>query len=176
MVGWVLATLGAVTLASQAVGLVRDQVTDRPARLAAELPLTTTTSAPPTTFVDPPSASVTTTAAEDPTTTTTTATTTTTVSVGTSSTTTTTPAPPVTSPASEDRIIHMIGGSVTARCEGEKASWVSYVPNSGFDADIENQGPEKLEIEFESEDHTSKLTAECRDGVLDSRVEEHHDD
>ena len=143
-VGWVAATSVAMLLASQAVGLVRDQVTDRPSRVATTLALETTTStrtgATITTTTttqhqqqqQPSSTSTTERPAETSTTqpeaTTTTAPT----------TTTTTTAVTTTSTASnQEETFYLVGGWATVRCAGDEVILATYAPNPGYQVDIE---------------------------------------
>lgn len=167
VLGWLIATVAAMVLASQAVGLVRDQVTDRPSRVPASLAATTsqphmTTTSRPTM---PPAGTA-------PTSTTTTAVATTTSSTAPPAASTTVPVATTVQSPNDTQTVYLIGGTVTARCTGDDVSWVSYVPNPGFEAEVENPGPGQLEIEFEGNSHKSKLRAECDSGNLDIRSDE----
>jgi hypothetical protein len=173
LVAWVAATVMATLLASQAVALVRDQVTDRPSKVATTLVLDTTTSTtgPPTT-TPPPTLATTTTLAE-PTTTTLPATTSTTqAEVATTST------PTTTSTTNQEQTFYLTGGWATVRCASNDVSLTTYAPNPGYQVEIESAGPEKVEVKFEAsgDDHKSKLEVRCHDGVLDPKADEHEND
>jgi len=177
VVAWVAATATATVLASQAVALVRDQVTDRPSRVATTLALDATTSTTDTTdpTVQPPPPVSTTGFA---------ATTTTTTGEGTSTTnpggtTTSTSIPPqTTASANQEDTFYGTGGWATVRCAGDDATLVTYAPNPGYRVEIESAGPEKVEISFEAsgDDRESTLEVRCDSGVLQPRIDEHDDD
>lgn len=168
---WIAATSLAMLLASQAVALVRDQVTDRPSRVATTLALETTTSttAPTTTTTQPPATFTTTTTAE---TTTTTQPEVTTTSVPATSSTTTTAAT-----TNYEDTFYLVGGWAAVRCAGDDVSLATYAPNPGYQVEIESAGPRELEIKFEEAggDHESKLKVQCKNGVLKPDIEEHED-
>ena len=177
LVAWVIATAAATMLASQAVALVRDQVTDRPSRVATTLALETTTSAaaaPEATTQ--PSASSTSTSLSEMTTTTT--------PVGspptTRTTVATTPAPTTTTTTkttNQEQTFYLIGGWASVGCTGNQVALATYAPNPGYHVEIESAGPSRLEIKFEESggDHESKLDARCDNGILDPRIDEHND-
>ena len=48
----------------------------------------------------------------------------------------------------------------------------SMTPNAGFDADIEKSGPIEVEVDFESNDHKSELSAKIENGELKVETEE----
>lgn len=187
VVGWFAAASLAMLLASQAVAMVRDQVTDRPSRAATTLALETTTSttagstpttqpAATTSTSSDQEQTTTTTAPEAPTTsTTTTAPEVTTTSAATTSTTTTTTAP---SPNNDEETFYLIGGWATVRCAGEDVALATYAPNLGYQVDIEATGPNEVEIKFEETagDRRSKLEAQCSNGVLQHQIDEDEDD
>lgn len=186
LVGWIVATSLAMLLASQAVALVRDQVTDRPSRAATTRALETTTS---TTVEQPASTSTTTTLAETATTlaeTTTTTlgeTTTTTQPEATTTSVTTTSLPDsssttTTTTANQEETFHLVGGWATIRCAGNEVTLATYSPNPGYQVDIESAGPVEVEVKFEEAggDHRSKLEVHCNDGVLDPELEERDHD
>ena len=179
MAAWVAATLMATLLASQAVALVRDQVTDRPSKVATTLALETTTSTtgPPTT--SPPPALATTTTLAEPTTSTLPATTSTTqAEVATTSTPTTTSTTSTTTAPNQEQTFYLTGGWATVRCAANDVSLTTYAPNPGYQVGIESAGPEKVEVKFEAsgDDHESKLEVRCHDGVLDPKADEHEND
>jgi len=49
-------------------------------------------------------------------------------------------------------------------------------PNPGYDMDVEESGPAEVEVEFESDDHTSKIKIKWVGGVLDVDITEQADD
>ena len=173
---WVFAASLAMLLASQAVAMVRDQVTDRPSRAAATLALETTSS--PTggeTTTTRPTAATATTAAPTPTTAPTEPPTTTTPSA----TSTTVPTTSTTKPGTnEEATFYLVGGWATARCSGDDVMLTTYAPNLGYHVDIEAAGPANVEIKFEEAggDHRSKLEARCSSGVLHPEIDERDDD
>jgi hypothetical protein len=178
LIAWVAATALATVLASQAVALVRDQVTDRPSRVATTLALDTTTSTtlPPTTINPIPPRASTTTTDPEPTNTTSGATTS-----STQPQTTTTSTPPTTSTtirADQEQTFYLTGGWATVRCAGNEVELTTYAPNPGYKVDIESAGPNKVEINFEEAggEHESKLDVRCKGGELNPQVEEHDDD
>lgn len=180
MVGWVLAASLAMLLASQAVAMVRDQVTDRPSRAATTLALETTTSstaAVPSSTIQSDTTS--TTAVQSPTTSSTPVVTTSTtapdVSTTTAPTTTSTTTPTATN---EEETFYLVGGWVTVGCAGDDIVLGSYAPNLGFQVDIEEAGPSEVEVKFEQAggDHRSKLEATCNGGRLNPEIEEKDDD
>lgn len=159
---WLAGTILAVVLASQAVGLVRNQVTDRPSRTVSTLLTTPVSVLPPasdTTMVDGPSSTTTTGAPST-----------------TQPATTTTTAPPIGTATAGERF-SLIGGWVTVACEGERILFRSAAPQAGFQiahTEIEDSG---IEVQFRDSEHTSKFHAECVNGtVVESTEEGDHDD
>jgi hypothetical protein len=185
LVAWVAATVTATLLASQAVALVRDQVTDRPSKVATTEALETTTSTTQATTSTSQSSAVsspTTALAETTTTTPATTTSTTQPEVTTTSVTTTT-VPTTTSTTNttltnQEETFFLTGGWATVRCAGDDVTLATYAPNPGYQVEIESAGPAELEIKFEEAggDHKSKLEVHCDDGVLEPDFEERDDD
>jgi hypothetical protein len=173
---WIFAASLAMLLASQAVAMVRDQVTDRPSRAAATLALETTSStASGGTTTTRPTATTDTTAAPTATTVPTETPTTTTPSA----TNTTVPTASTTTPgANEEATFYLVGGWATVRCSGDDVMLTTYAPNLGYHVDIEAAGPADVEIKFEEAggDHRSKLEARCSSGVLHPETDEREDD
>lgn len=186
---WVMVTLVAVAIAAQAVGSVRDQVTNRPSPIVdvSALAATTTTSAlelttttiPPTTSTSatrPPETTTTSTIVVEGTSTTTTAapessTTTTTTTTAPPPTTTTTAPPEMTTETRE-----MVGGWVRIRYGAGKVFLDGAGANAGFTMKVEDNGPDEVEVEFRSEDHKSEFSAEYEDGELRIEVKDEGDD
>ncbi len=159
VVGWLLAGVGAVALASMAVGAVGDQLTgpDRPAALSAsdvraelDAAATTTTVAPASTSTTvPPGPDATvddhgqdgvTDASERPT-----------------ATTSATRPPPPTIPAST-KTFTVVGGSVVLRFSPAGVTVVTATPNPGFRVDVEPEHGNGVRVEFESPDHRSRVS------------------
>ncbi len=186
---WVLATVVAVILTYQAVGLVQTQVTERPPILAAveerpsttlgsdELPSIPSTvadsvdledridepleSVPPTTDDSTP---------DDSGTTTTTAPESTTSSSTPPTTATTAPEPP-----SSSETIASDGGWVKVLCAGDEIRLSSFLANAGFKHDVRSDGPEEVRVDFEylsDDDRSYEIRATCDDGIVDHYVGE----
>ena len=183
---WLAVTATAVFIAAAAVGSVRDQVTETP---TAMIPTTTVTTLGPAIPSDPAadvgSAPATTSPTTTAPTTTTIAPTTTLPDVSATTTeppapTTTTAAPTTTTiaPTTEIRSYELIGGSVTVEVGNGTVGLAGASPKAGFSMDVENSGPEKVEVEFESDHHESSFSARFRDGVFTPEIEEseHGDD
>lgn len=181
---WLGATVLSVFIASAAVAGIRDRVVEAPVAIGP--PTTSTTQAPadtttstvletpstaaaqPTTEPSPsttePTSETTTTIVESATTTTATPVT----------TTTTTTAPPQTTTTAAPRYLTypLVGGTVTLGVANGEVWIVSLDPAAGFDADIEKDGPDEVEVDFESNTHKSELSAKFEDGELKVKTEE----
>lgn len=161
---WLAGTALAVILASQAVALVRDQVTDRPSRAAAVLlssseATTTLPTFPTTTVSQPPGSPTTSTAPVD-------APATTTTQVVQATTTTTT----------RDELFELEGGWVKVACAGDRIVFKSAAPQAGYQLVQHEISERSVQITFESEDHTSAFQASCKNGTIDATVEDGHGD
>ncbi len=66
----------------------------------------------------------------------------------------------------------LIGGTVTLSFGNGEVRVASVAPNAGFDADIEKSGPIEVEVDFESNDHKSELSAKVENGELKVETEE----
>jgi cytoskeletal protein RodZ len=192
LAAWSVATFIAIVLAYQAVGLVQSQVTERPPAFHQVVD----TAAPETidTIEDPgPTVTVPTEATDrvdaSPATTVTTTTDTTTSSevpastTSTSSTTssTSTSSTSTTSTSTPDvptvKLISSIGGWVRVSCTADdEAAIDSLTPASGFEFEIDEDGPHRVRVEFKSDDHESKIQATCDDGEVVYNVAEKDDD
>ncbi len=176
---WILATVLAIAIASAAVAGVRNQVTARPASVGAPpealAASDSSTTIQPTTTLTPMATSTTmaTSEIEAPEHSTTTtrspadATTTTTQTPSSSIPTTT------TAPTEYSRTYDTEGGSVRIRVSGDDVEFVGAYPKSGWKVELENPGPEKVEIHFkhdgeehESEIHEVEVEARIDDGEL----------
>jgi hypothetical protein len=156
LAAWFAAGAVAVTVASAAVAVVGDPVTDgRQAPLSAEqvrelaaaAEATTTTTAGPsvttTTTTTPPSTTPTTVGGGP------------TVRPGTSpATTTTTPRPP---PIAVTRTYNLVGGTATLRFGPAGVQVVAAVPNPGFSVDVSEAHGTGARVEFEDDDHRSRV-------------------
>ena len=176
MVGWILAAVAGLGLASWGVALVGRSVTDRrpapltAAQVDARLTDLSTTTAPTTTD----------TTGDTSTTTSTTTTTvapggaTTTVAPG--GTTTTVPrqdqSPTTTASATITRAYPVQGGSVTLRFEPGRVSVVVANPAPGFDVEVEPDHGNGVRVEFESDYHRSRVVAWWDGGPQDVVTEE----
>ena len=62
-----------------------------------------------------------------------------------------------------ERIINTEGGTVMARCDGDQAELVWWVPEQGFVIDDLDRGPDDdVEIEFENEHVEIEIEVECK--------------
>ncbi len=187
---WLGATALSVLIASAAVAGIRDRVVEAP--VAIGIPTTTTTlpaDAGPTTLApvtttiveaSPTTAGVATTTEatlppESATTTTTTKAPPTTTEPPAAATTTT--APPTTTTTAVSYVTYDLeGGTVVLAVGDGEVSLISATPRSGFRVDLEHSGPTKVEVKFESNDHTSKLTSKWDDGELQVKIKEEGSD
>lgn len=64
------------------------------------------------------------------------------------------------------------GGVVTVRYSGSATRLISATPNSGFDVDVHDGGPGKVDVRFRSDDHESRLVTRVRDGAPEPQREE----
>ncbi len=67
------------------------------------------------------------------------------------------------------------GGTVAVRYEDGKVSLVWARPNPGFTMEVKEDGPEEVEVRFESEAHETRIKA-WWDGEPRHRVEERESD
>ena len=184
---WAAATFATALVAWSAVRLAGDQVNEDPVRplSAAEaeaLPAFTTVTSgiPPEVPTTATPASGTTTTgtgvtSSPPTPTTSTPGTTATTTPG-PSTTTTAGDTSTTAPSSGISAHQMIGGSVVIESGGGQVRLVSASPRPGFSVEVDDDGPEKVDVEFRREDHESRFTAGWEDGRARVRIDEHGED
>lgn len=185
VVAWVLVTGVSVLIATQAVGTVRDQVTDAPATLspvASSVIVAATSSSSPSpvstlvpSTTPAPATSSTTTVPDTLTTSTqpgTTAAPRTTTTPTTTPTTTTTEAPQ----AMEVATYQLTGGWVRIRYGGGDVVLVDAAPYAGFSMKIDEDGPNKVEVEFEGKDYEGEFKADMEDGPLDVDIDESNHD
>lgn len=60
------------------------------------------------------------------------------------------------------------GGLVTVECRGSSASLVSAIPDSGFGVEVDDRGPDRVEVEFEGRgeiDARSRIRSSCVGGA-----------
>ena len=179
---WLAVTTTAVFVAVAAVGSVRDQVTETPTAMVPTTTIDTSLADPALPVTEPGSEPPTPAPTITPTFTTTTVvgSTTTVPDVSTTTTphpapTTTTTTPPTTTtgpPATEIRSYELIGGSVTVEVGPNTVHLAGASPKAGFSVEVENSGPEKVEVEFKSDDHESQFSGEFKDGVFVPKIEE----
>ena len=166
---WFLAGAGAVTLASAGVGVVSDQLTDgsRPAplsaeqvrqRLAAQTPTTTAVTSTTSTPAGPS----------------------TTAAIGVGGTTTTV-APPASTPStpttaaptpSSTKTYDLVGGTVTLRFSAQGVVVLVATPAPGFSVDVSDAHSGGVRVEFESDDHRSRVDGWWDGGPRDEVREE----
>jgi len=76
------------------------------------------------------------------------------------------------------RTFDTAGGSVAVKVAGDEVSFVNAFPQSGWMAELEQSGPEKVEVHFkpnDSEDEREiKFRAWVQDGVLVHEISEEH--
>lgn len=157
---WVAALVAATVLTWQIVGLADSQVGESPVAIAPPLSTTLpegTTSSAPTTSLDPTPASTATTPA-----TTSTAATDSTSSSSSTATTAQWSVRTVTSP----------GGSVVIRHRPGMVELQAATPASGFGVEIDDDGPDRVRVEFEGEDVEYRVEARWRDGTLVVEVDD----
>ena len=80
----------------------------------------------------------------------------------------------VAPPPAEVRSYSLVGGSATLRFEPGRVTVVSAEPAQGFSYDIEGNGTAEVRVEFESDDHRSRLKGSWEGGPRE-RIEEDAD-
>ncbi|HSM43551.1 MAG TPA: hypothetical protein VK969_00895 [Acidimicrobiia bacterium] len=148
---WVAAVVAATVLTWQIVGLADSQVGESPVAVAPVLPTTLpegSTSSAPTTSLDPTPSS--------------TGPTSTTSTVATNSTS------PSTAPTPEwsVRTVNSPGGTVVIRHRPGVVELQGATPAPGFGVEIDDDGPDRVRVEFESGDDDFRVEARWRDGTL----------
>ncbi len=98
------------------------------------------------------------------------------VGSGTSSTRTPTPSEPTTrvnpDPKPVQRTARGAGGTVTVSCTGTLARLVGATPTGGYGTEVEDSGPDRVRVDFESEESRTRIEASCVDGSPSFSVEE----
>ena len=67
---------------------------------------------------------------------------------------------------------NLTGGVVTVRYRAGATTLVSATPNSGFGVEVNDGGPEKVDVRFRSDRHESRLVTRWRDGAPDPARDE----
>jgi hypothetical protein len=73
------------------------------------------------------------------------------------------------------KTFRLVGGTVTIEVFSDHLMLVGAQPKSGFTVSEKDSTPTRIEIEFSSSNHESKLRAELKDGELDARIDEDGD-
>ncbi len=155
MLSWLAAVVATTFLTWQIVNVAESRVSAEPVTAAppasAAQATTTTTTIPPTSTTSPAAAPTT--------------------SVGsTPSTTSTTTTTAVVSWSV--RTINSAGGTVVVRYRPGEVELQAATPSAGFDAEIEDSGPEKVEVEFEGEEADVKVVVRWDEGTLKVEIDD----
>lgn len=168
---WVAALVVATVLAWQIVGLADSQVGDTPVAVAPSLTTTTEGGAGSTTL----SSTSTSTTDAAPTTTTTPGVTTSSSSGATStssSTASTSSTSSTTAPEQWNlRTVTTTGGVVVIRYRTGEVELQAATPAPGFSVEVDDAGPPRVRVEFESEIADIRVEARWDDGALDVDVD-----
>lgn len=62
------------------------------------------------------------------------------------------------------------GGSITVNWNGSALSLVSTAPNSGFEAEIEDQAADRIRVRFRSDNDDARIDVRARDGQVEHTV------
>ena len=72
----------------------------------------------------------------------------------------------------ESRTITSAGGTVTVACtSAETIRMTAALPIAGWQSQVEERGPQEVEVEFVQGDAEVRVRARCQDGVLESDVD-----
>jgi cytoskeletal protein RodZ len=160
---WVAALVLATVLTWQIVGLADSQVGDVPVAAAPSLPVASSTSTSEVTS--------TTRAPES----TSTSTASTTVTTGTTAPSSTSPSAPASTDAAAEwsvRTVNSAGGTVIIRHRPGVVELQAATPASGFSVEVDDSGPTRVRVEFESDDADIRVEARWQDGELEVTVED----
>jgi hypothetical protein len=69
-------------------------------------------------------------------------------------------------------VIPTAAGTVTVKVSSGSVSYVSAVPLPGFAVEIDDAGPPRVRVEFESESARVEVRAEWENGQLDVEIDE----
>ena len=159
VVGWVAAVVVTTFLTWQIVSVADSRVGGAPLAVAPTATPTSTTE--PTTTTSPPATSTSTSSA-----------TSTSSTVTPSPPTTATSAPTSSTPASWSvRTINSSGGTVVVRYRPGEVELQAATPAPGFDVEVDDAGPPRVRVEFESDGSESSVEVEWKDGALDVEVD-----
>lgn len=164
---WVVALVLATVLTWQIVGLADSQVGDEPVAVAPTFSATSTTTGSSTSSSQM-SSSTSSTTSPRPTTTSTSATTSSSSQSSTSSSTSSS----VASAPWSVRTINTIGGSVVVRHRPNEVELQAATPAPGFVAEVDDSGPPRVRVEFESEVADVRVEVSWADGSLDVDIDE----
>ncbi len=87
----------------------------------------------------------------------------------------TSPSPSPTTTETEEWTLRTIptgGGTVVVRHRPEEVEFVSATPAAGFETELEDAGPPKVRVSFESEEYEFEIRVEWHDGKLEVDIEE----
>lgn len=165
---WVAALVLTTVLTWQIVGLADSQVGERPVAVAPSL-------------VDSSSLDTTTTTLRTPSTTTALTTTTPTADTTSSSASTASSPPSTSHPTASTtavavewsvRTINSVGGSVVVRSRPGEVELQAATPAPGFAVEIDDDGPELVRVEFDSDGSEVRIEARWANGALEVDVDE----
>jgi hypothetical protein len=70
----------------------------------------------------------------------------------------------------------MVGGTVAIELSAETVRFLWATPAASFVYEVEDTGPRRVEVEFKSADHESRLRAEVIGGELVVEIDEEAED
>jgi hypothetical protein len=155
---WVAALVLVTVLTWQIVGLADSQVGDVPVAAAPTLPVASSTSNAIATSPPPDTTSLTSAS-------------TTTAATSPSPSTST---PPSTEAAAEwsVRTVNSAGGTVVVRHRPGEVELQAATPASGFSVEIDDNGPDRVRVEFEADDADIRVEVRWRNGELEISIED----
>jgi hypothetical protein len=160
---WVAALVLATVLTWQIVGLADSQVGDVPVAAAPSLPVASSTfTSEVTSTTRAPESTSTSTAS-------------TTVTTGTTAPSSTSPSAPASTDAAAEwsvRTVNSAGGTVIIRHRPGVVELQAATPASGFSVEVDDSGPTRVRVEFESDDADIRVEARWQDGELEVTVED----
>jgi hypothetical protein len=71
---------------------------------------------------------------------------------------------------SSTRTIESTGGSVAVGCTGDRVRLEFATPRPGYSTDVNDPGPDKLDVRFEHDDDESRVVVTCRSGSAQVEV------
>lgn len=98
-------------------------------------------------------------------------------SIASSSSTNDTSVPSSSTPQTSDsewsfRTVNTSGGKVVIRYRPDEVELEAATPAPGFDVEIDDAGPQRVRVEFESDTEDIRVEARWKDGTLDVEVSE----